>query len=415
MSTTAAALQGEDKTASGQWKPTLYRVLFAVSLVHLLNDSMQSVFPALMSILKDKMHISYFQVGFVIFALNVTSSIMQPVVGLYTDKKPSPYLLPLGMVFSCIGMLTLSFAANYYIVLIAVVMVGLGSAVFHPEGSRVSNMAAGGRRGLAQSIYQVGGNGGSALGPLMTTLVFAPLGQLGALWFTLVAGLAIIVQVFIARWYRAYLIAHPRPVKSAAVRTLNPLVKKKVANAVTLLVFLVFARSWYHASVSGYYVFYAMQKFHISAPEGQLYIFGFLAAGAAGTLLGGPLADRFGRKTILFFSMLGSAPFAVLLPYANEFWAYIVLLITGFILLSSFSVAVVYAQELVPGKIGLISGLIVGLAFGMGALGSVALGSLADLTSISFMMKLCSYLPLMGLLTAFLPSDSKIREWSAER
>lgn len=415
MSTTAAALQADEQSANSTWKPTLYRVLFAVSLVHLLNDSMQSVFPALMSILKDKMHISYLQVGFVIFALNVTSSVMQPVVGLYTDKKPSPYLLPLGMVFSCIGMLTLSFATNYYVVLIAVVMVGLGSAVFHPEGSRVSNMAAGSRRGLAQSIYQVGGNGGSSLGPLMTTLVFAPLGQFGAIWFTLVAGLAIIVQIFVARWYRSFLAAHPRPAKSSAVRTINPLRKKKVADAVALLVFLVFARSWYHASISGYYVYYAMQKFHISAPDGQWYIFGFLAAGAAGTLLGGPLADRFGRKAILFFSMLGSAPFAVLLPYANEFWATIILLITGFIVLSSFSVAVVYAQELVPGKIGLISGLIVGLAFGMGALGSVALGKLADATSITFMMKLCSYLPLMGLLTVFLPSDSKVRDWHAEK
>lgn len=415
MSVTAAQI----KEKSGPYREkaaikTVYKILFAISLVHLLNDSMQSVFPAIMPILKDAMSLSYLQVGFVIFSLNLTSSIMQPVVGLYTDAKPSPFLLPLGMVFSCLGMLMLSFASNYVLVLLSVILVGLGSAVFHPEGSRVANMAAGGRRGLAQSIYQVGGNAGQALGPLMTALIFVRAHQLGALWFTLVASLAILVQVFVARWYRSYLIAYPRSSKAGSMKAYSPERKKRIKNAVCLLVFLVFARSWYHACISGYYVYYLMPKFNRSVEDAQWYIFVFLAAGALGTFFGGPLADRFGKKNILFLSMIGSAPFALLLPYANPFWAYVILLVMGFILLSSFSVAVVYAQELVPGKIGMVSGLIVGLAFGLGAVGSVALGGLADLTSISFVMKACSVLPLIGMLTVFLPSDSTLRKWAQE-
>jgi MFS transporter, FSR family, fosmidomycin resistance protein len=394
---------------------TLYGVLFTISLVHLLNDSMQSVFQGILPILEEGMNLSYLQVGFIIFGLNVTSSIMQPVVGFYTDKRPSPYLLPVGMVASFFGMLTLAFASEYWMVILAVVLVGLGSAVFHPEGSRVSNMAAGSRRGLAQSIFQVGGNAGQALGPIMTALLFVQAKQFGAIWFTLVAGLAILVQWQVAKWYRSYLIAHPRVAKSGRKSLISPERKRQIRNAIILLVVLVFARSWYGACISNYYAFYLKDELGVSVGNAQWYIFCFLAAGALGTFFGGPLGDRFGRKNVLFFSMLGAAPFALALPYVGTFWAYPLLSVMGFILLSSFSVTVVYAQELVPGKIGTVSGLITGLAFGMGALGSVALGGMADWTGITFVMQSCSVLPLLGLLTIMLPADKTIRKWTEEQ
>ncbi|WP_438448150.1 MFS transporter [Gorillibacterium sp. sgz5001074] len=419
MSSSAPPLQAKplpgSRGAPSAEKATLYGILFTISLVHLLNDSMQSVFQAILPILEEDMNLSYLQVGFIIFGLNVTSSIMQPVVGLYTDKKPSPFLLPLGMVSSFFGMLTLAFASSYWMVILAVVMVGLGSAVFHPEGSRVSNMAAGSRRGLAQSIFQVGGNAGQALGPIMTALIFVSMRQFGAIWFTLVAGLAIAVQWMVAHWYKEYLIRNPRTARSGTAAVFTPERKRRIRNALILLVVLVFARSWYGACISNFYQFYLKDTLGVSIRDAQYYIFCFGAAGALGTFCGGPLGDRFGRKNILFFSMLGSAPFALLLPYTNTFWAYPLLFVLGFILLSSFSVTVVYAQELVPGKIGTVSGLITGLAFGMGALGSVALGAMADWTGITFVMQICSFLPLLGLLTVMLPADRLIRKWSEEQ
>jgi FSR family fosmidomycin resistance protein-like MFS transporter len=396
--------------------PTMYSILLAISLVHLFNDSIQSVITAISPILKDSMHLSYSQVGVIGLALNLTASVMQPVVGLYTDKKPSPYLLPAGMASTCLGMLGLALAPNFVLVLLSIVLVGFGSAVFHPEGSRVAFMAAGPRRGLAQSIFQVGGNAGQSLAPVLMVMVFLPFGQFGAIWFTLVAGLAILVQLYIASWYKTVLAARPLPVRSsgaaaAADRKKN---NKRIAFAVALLVTLVFARSWYHAGISYYYPFYLMEKFGIPVEETQLHIFLFLAAGAVGTFLGGPLADRFGRRNMIFFSMLGSAPLALLLPYANLFWAYVILLVNGLILLSSFSVTVVYAQELIPGKIGTVTGLITGLAFGMGALGSAALGGMADWAGLHTVMLFCSVLPLLGLMTLFLPSDQELKERAAD-
>lgn len=413
MAQSSASLQA-GVSPDSKVKPTLYNILFAVSIVHLLNDSMQSVIPAIMPILQNTMNLSYFQLGLLVFVLNLTSSIMQPVVGLYTDAKPSPKLLPFGMVLSCIGMFVLAIAPAYWIVLLGVMMVGLGSAAFHPEGSRVAHMAAGTRRGLAQSIFQVGGNGGQALGPIMTALIFVPLGQFGAMWFTLVAALAVIIQMYIAKWYKEYLILNPRVAKGGTGKAVSAAHRKRILAAVTLLIFIIFARSWYGASISGYYQFYLMEKFSLEVDKVQFFIFGFLLAGAIGTFFGGPLADRFGRKNVLFFSMLGSAPFALLLPYANMFWSYVLLLLIGFIQLSSFSVSVVYAQELVPGKVGLVSGLTTGLAFGMGALGSVVLGGMADAKGIAVVMNAAAYLPLLGLLAVFLPSDRKLRQWTAE-
>ncbi|MDF2924946.1 MAG: fosmidomycin resistance protein [Paenibacillaceae bacterium] len=394
---------------------TIYGILFAISLVHLLNDSMQSVIQAILPILQEEMSLSYLQVGFITFGLNLTASILQPVVGLYTDKNPSPWLLPAGMVASFCGMLTLAFASQYWLVIAAVIMVGMGSAVFHPEGSRVANMAASSsQRGLAQSIFQVGGNAGQSLGPIMTALIFVQAKQFGAIWFTIVAAAAVFVQWHVAKWYRSFLRANPRAARSSQAAVFSPERKRKIRNALIMLVTLVFARSWYSACISNYYAFYLRDVLHTGVGNAQWYIFCFLGAGAIGTFFGGPLGDRFGRKNVLFFSMLGAAPFALVLPYANTFWAYPILAVMGFILLSSFSVTVVYAQELVPGKIGTVSGLITGLAFGMGALGSVALGWMADSTGISFVMKICSFLPLLGLLTFLLPSDRIVRTWTGE-
>jgi FSR family fosmidomycin resistance protein-like MFS transporter len=394
--------------------PTLYRILFAISLVHLFNDSIQSVIPAIFPILKESMSLSFTQLGLIGFSLSFTASIMQPVVGIYTDARPSPWLLPVGMLSTLLGMLSLAFAANYVLVLLSVILVGIGSAVFHPEASRVAHMAAGAKRGLAQSIFQVGGNVGQALAPIMTALIFYPLGQRGAIWFTLVAAAAVFVQIFVARWYKTYLQVQSKINKAIRSIPLTKTRKKAITSAIIILIFLVFARSWYGAGIANYYVFYIHEKFAIAKEHAQYYIFCFLAAGAIGTFFGGTISDRIGRRNTIFFSMLGAAPFAFMLPYADQTWTFILLLIIGFINLSSFSVTVVYAQELIPGKIGTVTGLIIGLAFGMGALGALALGSLIDWLGISTVMKLCSGLPIIGLLTKFLPSDQKIKAWSAE-
>lgn len=393
---------------------TMYRILFVISFVHLLNDTVQAVIPAIFPILQQSMNLSFFQLGLIGFTLNMTSSVMQPVIGLYTDKKPSPYLLPLGMFCTFLGMLGLGFAPNLYFVLISVVLVGLGSAVFHPEGSRVAYMAAGSRRGLAQSIFQVGGNSGQSLAPIMTALIFVPLGQFGAIWFTILAALAMVVLFFVASWYREQLQVTNVPrkkVKKGDTKEVSRERKKQVGFALVLLVFLVFGRSWYHAGVTNFYPFYIIEQYGLTIGQAQVYIFMFLAAGALGTFMGGPLADLFGKRNMIFFSMLGSAPLAMILPHVNQFWAYPIALINGFIVLSSFSVTVVYAQDLIPGRVGMVSGLIIGFAFGMGAIGSVALGGLADMYGLTSIMVACGFLPVLGILTMFLPSDQKLQEW----
>ncbi|SDD32041.1 MFS transporter, FSR family, fosmidomycin resistance protein [Paenibacillus sp. UNCCL117] len=411
-----AAAGGLDapQTSRSEAKPTVFRILLAISLVHLFNDTIQSVIPAILPILKDTMKLTYTQSGIIVFTLNMTASVMQPLIGMYSDRKPQPYMLPVGMCFTFVGVLGLALAPNYWLVLASVLLVGIGSAIFHPEGSRVAYMAGGSRRGLAQSIFQVGGNSGQSLASVMTALVFAPLGQLGAIWFTAVAAIAIAVQLFISRWYSGYMAANPPAPRKSGTRAVDPSRKRQLRFAVYMLIFLVFARSWYHAGITIYFPFQLMEKFSMTLEHAQVYIFLFAAAGAVGTFMGGPLSDRFGRRNIIFFSMLGSAPLALVLPYANEFWAYVILLINGFIILSSFSVTVVYAQELIPGKIGTVSGLITGLAFGLGALGAVALGGLADKFHLQAVMGWVSFLPLIGLLTFFLPSDRKLKEWSSE-
>ncbi|HDR7378678.1 MULTISPECIES: MFS transporter [Bacillus] len=391
--------------------PTIYRILFAISFGHFLNDSMQAVVPALFPILEKTMNLSYMQVGWIAFALNMTSSIMQPVFGIYSDKKPSPFLLPLGMFSSMLGMIGLAFAPNFIIVIISVLFIGLGSAVFHPEGARVAYMAAGAKRGLAQAIYQVGGNTGNSLAPIFTALIFVPLGQIGSLGFTAFAAVGIILLIFVSNWYKNELATGAvRRKKRAALEAENAIVSTHIKFVIILLVFLTFVRSWYGAGIGNFYQFYLIEHYDLSIKNAQYFVFAFMIAGVLGTFFGGPLADRFGKKNIIVFSMLGSAPLALLLPHVSLVWVVPLFLCIGFISSSSFSVIVVYAQELVPGKVGMVSGLIVGLAFGLGALGAVVLGKLADIYSLQFIMILCSCLPLIGLTSWLLPSDKKTIE-----
>ncbi len=395
---------------------TMYSILFAISFVHLLNDSMQAVIPAIFPILERSMGLSFTQLGWIAFTLNITSSVMQPIVGWYTDRSTSPYLLPFGMLASLLGMLGIAYAASFPYIILSVIGIGLGSAVFHPEGSRVAYMAAGNRRGLAQSIYQVGGNTGSSLAPIMTALVFVPLGQFGAIWFTSFAAIAIFVLLYVSGWYSKQLIHFPRvgKVKSKAKKSIAIKRKKQVIFALIVLIFLVFARSWYFSGIGNYYQFYLIDDYGLTIRQAQIYLFIFMAAGVIGTFFGGPLADRLGKRNMIFWSLAGTAPLALVLPHVGLWVVIPLFFLIGFILNTSFAVTVVYAQELLPGRIGMVSGLIVGLAFGLGALGSVLLGKMADVTSISFTMFAVSFLPLLGLLTILLPKDTTLDQWAKE-
>jgi FSR family fosmidomycin resistance protein-like MFS transporter len=388
---------------------TAYRFLFIIGFCHLLNDSLQAVVPAMFPIIERSMALSFTQLGFIGFALSMISSVMQPAVGWYTDKKPMPYALPLGLTSTLIGIVLLALAPNYLTVIFSVILIGIGSAIFHPEGSRVAFMAAGTRRGLAQSIYQVGGNTGQALAPLITAIILVPLGQIGALWFAPVAFIAVLLLVYIARWYSHQVTMNHTKRKSNDQKPfkITPTIKKALA----IILFLIFARSWYISCITNYFAFFLIESFSFSIEKAQIYLFAFLAAGALGTLLGGPLADRFGRKNIITISLLASAPLTILLPFVQEQLALILLFFIGFILMSSFSVTVVYAQELIPDKVGTMSGLTVGLAFGMGAIGSVLLGVLADTIGLVQTIQAVGYLPLLGLLSLMLPSDKVIRSW----
>lgn len=398
-------------SASGD--QTIYSILVIIGLCHLLNDSLQAVIPAMFPILENSLGLTFTQLGLIAFTLNMFASVMQPVVGLFTDKHPMPFALPVGLMSSMIGMLGLALAPNFQVILISVLFIGVGSAVFHPEGSRVAYLAAGPRRGFAQSIYQVGGNTGQALAPLITAIVLVPLGQFGAIWFTLIAGLAVLFLIHIAKWYAVRLKDFAKSSRSKTKTKVSKEVSKGIKSALIILVFLVFARSWYQNAIANFYAFYVIDNYGLSIAQAQIYTFTFLLMGAVGTFLGGPLADRFGKRNIIYLSLLAPAPFTLALPYVNAFISILFLALIGFLLLSSFSVTVVYAQELVPDKIGTMSGLIVGLAFGMGAIGSVAIGSLIDWIGLTSTMIFISLLPLLGVLTHYLPSDEKVNEWYA--
>ncbi|WP_059173731.1 MFS transporter [Bacillus sp. FJAT-27445] len=392
---------------------TTYKILFIIALCHLLNDSLQSVVPAMFPIIEKSLGLSFTQLGMIAFALNIISSVMQPAVGLMTDKKPMPYALPAGLACSMAGILGLAFAPNFSLIILSVMFIGIGSAIFHPEGSRVAYLAAGPRRGLAQSIYQVGGNSGQALAPLITALILVPFGQRGAALFAIVAGIAVALLIYIARWYTEKLSA-ARKAAGNSSRKLDgtkPL-SKGVLPALSLILILIFARSWYISGITSFYSFFAIHEYSFTIQNAQYLLFAFLVAGAVGTFFGGPLADRFGKKNVIAASMLFAAPFSAIVPFLPPGPALVCLILNGFILMSSFSVTVVYAQELVPGKIGLMSGLTVGLAFGMGAIGSVGLGYIADLAGLKEMIIGVGFLPLIGLTSFLLPADKTLEKWN---
>jgi MFS transporter, FSR family, fosmidomycin resistance protein len=377
---------------------TVFRVLAAVSVSHFLNDAMQAVIPAVYPILKAGYRLDFAQVGLLTLANQLTASLLQPVVGLYTDRRPLPYSLAVGMCFTLGGMVLLSVAPSYPFVLAAVASVGVGSAVFHPESSRVARMASGGRHGLAQSVFQVGGNVGSALGPLLAALVVLPFGQRSIGWFALAALAAILLLARVGRWYRAR-----RSAAAHAARLVSPLPGRRVAVAVAVLVALVFSKYFYLASLNSYYTFFLIEKFHVPVRTAQLFLFLFLGAVAAGALLGGPIGDRIGRRWVIWGSILGVLPFTLAMPYASLPWTAVLTVVIGVVISSAFSAIVVYAQELMPGKVGTVAGLFFGLAFGIGGIGAALLGRLADRNGIELVYRLCSFLPAIGLLTAFLP------------
>jgi len=347
--------------------------------------------------------LSFTQIGFITFTYQITASILQPFVGFYTDRKPRPYSLTVGMGFTLIGLLAASQASSFFNILLSVALIGIGSSIFHPESSRVAHLASGGKRGLAQSIFQLGGNAGSAIGPLLAALIVIPYGQSNVIWFCLIALIGIAVLFRIAQWYQGHLNSAAMNKKVAKEEFYHNLSRKKVILSLSILMILIFSKYFYLASITSYYTFFLIDKFHVSIQQSQVYLFAFLGAVALGTLIGGPLGDRFGRKYVIWISILGVAPFTLLLPYASLFWTGVLSVTIGLIISSAFSAILVYATELVPGKLGLISGLFFGLAFGMGGLGSAVLGKLADMTSITLVFKICAFLPLIGVLTAFLP------------
>jgi len=383
---------------------TVFPILVAISISHLLNDTMQSLIPSTYPILKKSLHLDFGQLGLVTFCFQLTASLLQPFVGLYTDKKPQPYSLAIGMCFTLAGLVLLSQAANFPMVLVSVALVGVGSSIFHPEASRLAYLASGGRRGMAQSLFQVGGNAGSSLGPLLAAQIIAPYGQSRIIWFSLAALLAIAVLVRTGGWYSRNIAVRKKKQNTAAPDIHPSLSRKKVAFALAILLVLIFSKYFYMASMTSYYTFFLMDKFHVSVQSSQMHLFIFLFSVAAGTLIGGPIGDRIGRKYVIWFSILGVAPFTLLLPYANLFWTSVLTVFIGVILASAFSAILVYAQELVPGKVGMIAGLFFGLAFGMGGIGAAVLGKLADHTSISYVFHICAFLPLLGLLTGLLPN-----------
>ena len=406
MSTQAVTKQAIDPANTTEEK-TMFRVLAAVSFCHVLNDMMQSLLPSIYPILKSSFHLNFTQIGFITLTFQITASLLQPVIGHYTDRKPMPYSLPIGMVFTLVGLLLLAIAPTFSLLLLAAALIGMGSAVFHPESSRVARMASGGKHGFAQSFFQVGGNTGSAIGPLLAVFIILPHGQIGSAWFSIAALVGIFVLLRVSRWYKAHL-AHLQNKPAKHPEESAGLPRRQVITAIAVLIALIFSKYFYLAGLTSYYTFYLISKFHVSVQSSQLHLFAFLAAVAAGTLIGGPVGDRVGRKSVIWCSILGVLPFTLVLPYANLFWTGVLSIIIGFVIASAFSAILVYAQDLVPGRVGMISGLFFGFAFGMGGIGAAVLGKLADMTSIIFVYKVCAYLPAIGLLTGLLPNSQKI-------
>jgi len=388
---------------------TVHVILWTMCLAHFLNDTLQALIPAVLPILKDAYKLDYSQVGILSGAFMISASVFQPLVGVVTDKRTYPYALPVGMCATMAGLLLFAGAGSYAILLIAAVMVGVGSAIFHPEGSRVARMAAGGRHGLAQSTFQVGGNFGQASGPLMTAFIIVPLGQAGIGWFGIVAFATVVLLYFVGRWVTAQM-RDTQARKRHVVSDTNPLglSRGKLISIIGVLLLLTFSKSFYTASISTFYTFYLMQKFALSLRDAQLMLFLFMGSVAAGVYFGGPIGDRIGRKYVIWISILGALPFTLMLPYANLFWCGVLTVFIGFILSASMSQIIVYALELLPGRVGLMSGLFFGFAFGMAGLGAAMLGYIADKTSLEFVFKVCAYLPAIGLFAWFLPKTEKL-------
>ena len=399
MASSATAIPSESSFV----ERTVMSVLLALSFSHLVNDAIQSLLPAMYPMLKDNYRLSFTQIGFITFTFQVTASLLQPLVGFYTDRRPKPFSLAIGMGLTLVGLVLLSRAASYPALLVSAALVGTGSSIFHPEASRVAHLAAGHRRGFAQSLFQVGGNFGSSLGPLLAALIIVPRGQSSVLWFTALAAVGIAVLSRVGVWYRQHLDAHLARAR-AHRRAARPLPTRTVVVSISILIALIFSKYFYLVSLTNYYTFYLIDRFQVSVAGSQLYLFIFLFAVAAGTILGGPLGDRFGRKYVIWFSILGVAPFSLILPHVGLAGTVALSVIIGVVLASAFSAILVYAQELIPGKVGLVAGLFFGLAFGMSGIASAALGRLADHTSIEHVFYLCGFLPLLGLLTMFLPN-----------
>lgn len=398
----------ENLSTQPRVKSTVYNILFAISFGHFINDLLQSVIPSIYPMLKENFSLSFTQIGLITLVFQLSASILQPFVGRYTDRKPHPMSLAIGMGVTLLGLLSLSLASSFLSVLLSVCLVGVGSSVFHPEASRVAQLASGGKKGLAQSIFQVGGNAGSAIGPLMAALIIIPHGQAHIQWFCLIALLGILLLSFVGKWYKGNIQERQKRMKLVGeVSTGNPinrLSRKKITGSIVILLVLIFSKYIYMTSMTSYFTFYLIGKFGIGVQESQFYLFGFLAAVAIGTILGGPLGDRYGRKLIIWFSILGAAPFALMLPHVGLTGTVALAIIIGVIISSAFSAILVYATDLVPDKVGMIAGLFFGFAFGIAGLGSAFLGWLADRTSIEYIFRLCAYLPLIGVVTGFLPN-----------
>jgi FSR family fosmidomycin resistance protein-like MFS transporter len=398
---TIAARSPADETG------TTFAILASLSVCHLLNDTNQSLVPALYPIFKANYGLDFGQIGMITLAFQLTASLLQPLVGLYNDHHPTPFSLPVAMLFTLSGLLLLSVAGSYPTILLAAAMIGVGASVFHPEASRVARLASGGRHGLAQSLFQVGGSTGSAIGPLLAAFVVVPHGQRSIAWFSMVALAAILLLTNVSLWHRR----HPslQGVRSRTRASSAALPRRQVLLAIGVLVALLFSKNIYTASLSSFYTFFLITKFQVSVQSAQLHLFAFLGAVAAGTFAGGPIGDRFGRKPVIWFSILGAAPFALMLPYASLAWTGVLSVVIGLILSSAFTAILVYATELVPGRVGMVAGLFFGFSFGLGGLGAAVLGQIADVTSIETVYRVCSFLPLIGLLTAFLPKIEPAR------
>lgn len=394
-----------DNQKKGVIQKTVYSILFSIAFAHFLNDLIQAIIPAVYPILKQNYHLTFSQIGLITFSFQLSASIFQPLVGYYTDKYPKPFSQVFGMIFSLVGVVLLSYATAYYQIILSVICIGIGSSIFHPEASRISYLASGGKRGLAQSIFQIGGNLGTALGPLLVALIVVPNGQRYIIWFVIAAVIALFVISSIAFWYRDHLKYRDQVKK--AIPSYHDLPQSKVVMTITILLIIIFSKYFYSASLSSYYTFYTMDKFGLTIKQAQFHMFLYLIAYAIGTIIGGPLGDKIGRKYVILLSVFGAAPFALLLPYANLFFTDVLMMIIGIIISSAFPAILVYAQELLPKKLGMISGLFYGFAFGMAGIGSAFIGNWADKTSIQTVYQIASFFPLMGFICYFLPNLKK--------